>query len=47
MKAVKLTNGFGIEFNLILSEDEIKQYEEKGFRVVEELDKSELTLNYK
>ena len=43
-RAVKLTNNCGIEFNLILSEDEIKQYEKDGFRVVEELNKSELTL---
>lgn len=43
-QAVKLTNDYGIELNLILNENEIKQYEEKGFRVVEELNKSELTL---
>lgn len=43
-RAVKLTNDCGIEFNLILNEDEIKQYEKNGFRVVEELNKSELKM---
>jgi len=45
-RAVKMTNRCGIELNLILEEEEIKELEKKGFIIIEELNKDELTLKY-
>jgi len=45
-RAVKMSNRCGIELNLILNDDEIKQYENNGFVVIEELNKDILRLKY-